>query len=84
MSEIIPPGSTWSVIGIGPRQLPMAVMAMIMGGHARVGLEDNIYYSKGVLAQSNAEFVGRVVRIAKEYGREIATTAEARRILNLK
>ena len=84
MSEIIPPGSTWSVIGIGPRQLPMAVMAMIMGGHARVGLEDNIYYSKGVLAQSNAEFVGRVVRIAKEYGREIATPAEARRILNLK
>jgi 3-keto-5-aminohexanoate cleavage enzyme len=83
MTEIIPPGSTWSVIGIGPAQLPLAVIAMAMGGHARVGLEDNIYYSKGVLAKSNAELVERVVKIAKEYGREIATPAEARRILNL-
>ena len=81
--EIIPQGSTWSVIGTGSGQLPMAMMGMVMGGHVRVGLEDNIYYSKGVLAISNAELVERVVRIAKEFGREIATPSEARKILNL-
>ncbi len=83
LSEIIPQGSTWSVIGIGPAQLSMAMMAMAMGGHVRVGLEDNIYYSKGVLAKSNAELVERVVRIAKEFGREIASPGEARKILTL-
>jgi len=83
LSEIIPQGSTWSVIGIGPGQLPMAIIGMVIGGHVRVGLEDNIYYSKGVLAKSNAELVERVVRIAKEFGREIATPQEARKILNL-
>jgi 3-keto-5-aminohexanoate cleavage enzyme len=61
----------------------MAMVAMVMGGHVRVGLEDNIYYSKGVLAKNNAELVGRVVRIAKEFGREVATPQEARRILSL-
>ncbi|MGQ9509976.1 MAG: 3-keto-5-aminohexanoate cleavage protein [Thermodesulfobacteriota bacterium] len=81
--EIIPPDSTWSVIGIGAGQLPMAIMAMTMGGHVRVGLEDNIYYSKGVLAKSNAELVERIVRISRELGREIATPHEARSILNL-
>jgi 3-keto-5-aminohexanoate cleavage enzyme len=81
--ETVPQGSTWSVIGIGQGQLPMALMAMAMGGHVRVGLEDNIYFSKGVLAKTNAELVERVVRIAKEFGREIAGPQEARRILNL-
>jgi len=83
LSEIIPEGSTWSVIGIGLGQLPMAVMAMAMGGHVRVGLEDNIYYSKGVLTKSNAELVERIVRMAKEFGREIATPSDVRKILNL-
>jgi 3-keto-5-aminohexanoate cleavage enzyme len=83
LSEIIPQGSTWSVIGIGPGQLPMAMMGMIMGGHVRVGLEDNIYYSKGVLAKSNEELVDRVVRIAKEFGREVAKPQESRKILSL-
>jgi 3-keto-5-aminohexanoate cleavage enzyme len=55
---------------------------MVMGGHVRVGLEDNIYYSKGVFAKSNAELVERVVRIAKEFGREVATPQEARKILS--
>jgi len=59
------------------------MVAMVMGGHVRVGLEDNIYYSKGVLAKNNAELVERVVRIAKEFGREVATPQEARRILSL-
>jgi 3-keto-5-aminohexanoate cleavage enzyme len=83
LSEIIPQDSTWSVIGVGPDQLPMALVAMTMGGHARVGLEDNIYYSKGVLAETNAQLVERIVRIAKEFGREIATPQESRKILNL-
>lgn len=83
LSEIIPPGSTWSVIGIGAAQLPMAVMGMILEGHIRVGLEDNLYYSKGVLAESNAQLVERVVRIAKEFGREVAVPSEARKILDL-
>jgi len=84
LSEIIPEGSTWSVIGIGPGQLSMSVMGMVMGGHVRVGLEDNIYYSKGVLAKTNAQLVERVVRIVKEFGRDIATPQESRKILNLK
>jgi 3-keto-5-aminohexanoate cleavage enzyme len=83
LSEIIPQDSTWSVIGIGPGQLPMAMIAMGMGGHVRVGLEDNTYYSKGVLAKNNAQLVERVVRIAKEFGREIATPQESKKILNL-
>jgi len=83
MTEILPEGSTWSVIGSGASQLSMAMLGMAMGGHIRVGLEDNIYYSKGVLAKTNTELVERVVRIAREYGRDIATPAEARKILNL-
>lgn len=83
LTDIIPPGSTWSVIGIGYSQLPMSMISMAMGGHVRVGLEDNIYYSKDVLAKSNAELVGRVVRLAKEYGRKVATPDEARKIVKL-
>jgi len=59
-------------------------MSIVMGGHVRVGFEDNIYLSKGVVAQSNGELVAKVVRLAKELGREIATPAEARTILGLK
>lgn len=83
LTEIIPPGSTWSVIGIGASQLPMAVMGLMMDGHVRVGLEDNIYYSKGRLAEDNAQLVERVVRISKEFGREVANPSEARKILGL-
>jgi 3-keto-5-aminohexanoate cleavage enzyme len=54
-----------------------------MGGHIRVGMEDNIYYERGVLAETNAQFVARIVRLAQEYGREVATPADARKILNL-
>ncbi len=81
--EHIPEKSIWSVIGVGKSHLPMSMMAMVMGGHIRVGLEDNLYYKRGVLAKNNAVFVQRIVRIAKEYGREVATPTEARRILGL-
>lgn len=81
--EYLPPNATWSNIGIGPGQLPMAMMALIMGGHIRVGMEDSIYVRRGVLAKTNAEIVERVVRIVREYGKEIATPAEARAILQI-
>ncbi len=75
----------WSVIGAGyPAEFNLATLAIMMGGHARVGLEDNIFVSKGVLAKSNAELVEKVVRLAREFGREIATPDEARQILGLK
>lgn len=80
----IPEGCTWTVAGIGRYQIPMATLAIVMGGHARVGFEDNVYLSKGVLAKSNGELVEKVVRIARELGREIATPDEAREILGLK
>lgn len=83
LQEFLPESATWSVIGIGKGQLPVSMMALVMGGHIRVGLEDGIYYKRGELAKSNAQFVERMVRIAGEYGRDVATTAEARKILGL-
>jgi 3-keto-5-aminohexanoate cleavage enzyme len=79
----IPPDCTWTVAGIGRHQTRMAALALAMGGHVRVGFEDNVYYRKGELADSNARFVERVVRIAREVGREPADVAQARRILKL-
>ncbi|MFC1867581.1 3-keto-5-aminohexanoate cleavage protein [Thermodesulfobacteriota bacterium] len=83
MVRCIPEGSPWSVCAVGMNEFPMTTMAMIMGGHIRVGFEDNIYLAKGVPAKSNAELVAKAVRIAKELGREIATPDEAREILHL-
>jgi 3-keto-5-aminohexanoate cleavage enzyme len=83
LTETIPSGSTWSVAGIGASELPLAVQAILQGGHVRVGFEDNIFYTKGVLAKSNAQLVERVVRISREIGRELASPAEARQILGL-
>ena len=82
--DYLPPQSTWSVIGIGKTHLPMSVMGLILNGHIRVGMEDNIYFKKGELAKTNAQFVERIVRIAREYGREVATPQEARKILQIK
>lgn len=76
-------GTHWGVAGIGRHQLPLAVHAMILGGHVRVGFEDNVYYRKGELAKSNAQLVERVVRIAKELDRPVATPAQARKILGI-
>jgi 3-keto-5-aminohexanoate cleavage enzyme len=81
--ESAPAGATWSVAGMGRSQLPMALLGMVMGGHVRVGLEDNVFFSKGVLARSSAELVARVVRIAGELGRGVASCAQARELLSL-
>jgi len=80
--DYLPAGCTWSVAGIGRQQLPMAMAAIAMGGHVRVGLEDNIYYSKGRLA-TNDELVARIVRVANELGRPVATPDQARELLGL-
>ena len=80
----IPADATYTVAGIGRYEFPLAAAAIIDGGHVRVGFEDNVYLSKGVLARSNGELVEKVVRIAREFGRDIATPAEARQILSLK
>lgn len=84
MVESIPQGSTWTASGIGAAQLPLATTAILLGGNVRVGLEDNIYYSRGVLSEGNAPLVARAVRLAKELGRVVAAPDEARRILHIK
>lgn len=84
MAESVPAGATYTVAGIGRFEFPLAMAAIIHGGHVRVGFEDNVYLSKGVLAKSNGELVAKVVRMAKEMGREIANPTEAREILGLK
>jgi 3-keto-5-aminohexanoate cleavage enzyme len=81
--ESLPHRCTWTVAGIGRCELPLATMAILMGGHVRVGFEDNVYYKKGVVADSNAQLVERVARIAGELGREIATPDQTREILGL-
>jgi 3-keto-5-aminohexanoate cleavage enzyme len=80
----IPAGSTWTATGIGRHAFTLAAHAIAMGGNVRVGFEDNLNLERGVPAKSNGELVAKVVRIAKELGREIATSAEAREILGLK
>lgn len=82
LAESIPPGSTWSVAGIGKSEIPLAAVAIATGGHVRVGLEDNLYMPDGSPA-SNLELVEKVAAIAREIGREIAAPEEARSILSL-
>lgn len=83
MVRQLPKNATFSVAGVGRWQLPMTTAAIVLGGHVRVGLEDNIYYSKGKLA-ANREFVARMRRIAKSMQRDVASPDEARKILGLK
>ena len=81
--DFLPENTTWSIAGIGKGQLPMSMMALIMGGHIRVGMEDNIYYRRGELARNNAQFVERIVKLSAAYGRAVASPEEAREILGL-
>ncbi len=79
----LPPRSTFTVAGVGRHQLPMADLAAKKGGNGRVGLEDNIYLSKGVLAKGSWELVAEAAKRARAAGREIATPAQARELLRL-
>lgn len=80
---LLPADSTWQVAAVGRFQLPLTTMAMTMGGHVRVGLEDNIYLARGVLAQ-NHELVARTARIAGELGRPLMTPDDVRRRLKFR
>lgn len=81
--DALPDGSSWQVVTIGKNQIPLSMMALAMGGNIRVGFEDNVYIEHGVLAVSNAQFVEKAVRIARELGREIATPEEARAMMEM-
>lgn len=83
MISQLPKGSTWTVAGVGRHQLPMAELAADRGGNGRVGLEDNIYLSKGVLAKGSWELVAETARRARARGRELATPSQARELLRL-
>ncbi|MBQ3400074.1 MAG: 3-keto-5-aminohexanoate cleavage protein [Lachnospiraceae bacterium] len=77
------PGSTWSAFGVGHSAMEILYATVALGGHIRVGMEDNVMYSKGVLAESNRQFVERAARVIREFGNEVATPADAREILGL-
>ncbi|MDR1292481.1 MAG: 3-keto-5-aminohexanoate cleavage protein [Clostridiales Family XIII bacterium] len=81
--ESVAPGSTWSAFGVGAGAMEILYATVAMGGHIRVGMEDNVLYSKGVLAENNMVFVKRAKRIIEEFGCEAATPDEARAILGL-
>lgn len=83
LAESIPANSTWSAIGASKDQLAINTMSIVLGGHVRVGMEDSVYYRKGELAKTNAQFVERIVDLSRILGREIATPNEARQILGL-
>lgn len=78
------PGSTWSAFGVGKGAMEIMYSAIAAGGHIRVGMEDNVMYKKGQLAESNMQLIARARRVIEEYGLEVATPDEAREILGLK
>jgi len=80
---MIPANAVWYAFGIGSWEMPFVALSTISGGHARVGLEDNVYLEKGVLAQNNAELVTKAVRIIRDLGNDIATPQEARTLLKI-
>ena len=83
MVDSLPKNATWCGTGIGKSEFDIAAVSIVMGGNVRVGFEDNVYIEKGVLAKSNGELVEKVVKLANILKREIATPADARRILGL-
>ena len=83
MKSMLPAGANWSAFGVGAQQFPMTALAIVLGGHVRVGLEDNLYSAKGELAKGNAPLVERAVRIIRDLGADVATPADARKILGL-
>ena len=81
--DLLPPDSMFSVLGIGAVEFEATTLSMLLGGNVRVGFEDNIYIEKGKLAESNAESVAKIVRMARELGREITSPGEAREMLGI-
>lgn len=83
LKSLLPEGSTWSALGIGSAHVPIMLTTIAMGGHLRVGMEDNVYYGPGVLATSNAQLVTRAADIIRIAGNKVATPEDAREILGL-
>ena len=83
LTSILPENCEWAGFGIGRHEFPMVAQAALLGGHCRVGMEDNVYISKGVLAEDNAELVAKAANIIELLGGKVATTAEARELLKL-
>lgn len=83
MRNLLPPGSPWFAFGISLHQFPMVAQAVLLGGHVRVGLEDNLYLEKGKLAPSNAALVEKAASIIEVLGDQVASVAEAREILGI-
>jgi uncharacterized protein (DUF849 family) len=83
MSSLLPEGSVWSAFGIGAAEFPIVAQSYLLGGHVRVGLEDNVYIEKRKLARDNAQLVEKAVRIVRDLGGTVATPDDARRILSL-
>ncbi|MCP4755941.1 MAG: 3-keto-5-aminohexanoate cleavage protein, partial [Proteobacteria bacterium] len=83
-SECLPSDSTWSIFGVARTQFPMAAMGVLLGGHVRVGFEDNLYLGKGVKAESNAQLVERAVAIIRDLNKDVASVEETREILGLR
>ena len=81
--SLLPRDAIWAAFGIGSLQFPMAAQAVVLGGHVRVGLEDNLYLKRGVLAPSNAALVEKAATIVELLGEQVATPKEARAILGL-
>ena len=81
--SMLPPGAIWQAIGIGRAQLPLSFAALALGGNLRVGFEDNVYFRKGELAKSNAQFVTRAVELVHAAGREVATPSDVRERLGV-
>lgn len=79
----LPEGAEWQCLAVGRYQLPLTTMGILLGGHVRVGMEDNVYFRKGELAESNAQLVRRTVELADHLDRPVATTDQARDILDL-
>ena len=83
MVETLPESVEFNVLGFGPHQLPLTTMGLLLGGHVRVGLEDNLYYRRGTLAESNAQLVARAAEVAELLGRPVATPETARELLGI-
>jgi uncharacterized protein (DUF849 family) len=82
--NLLPQGAIWSAFGLGQSEFPMVAQSWLYGGHVRVGMEDNIFLEKGVLAQSNAELVAKAVDIIKQLGGQVASAVQTRDMLNLR
>ena len=81
--DLLPSDSMFSTIGIAAAELPATIQSILLGGNVRVGMEDNLFYRKGVLAESNAQLVERIAKLGTELGREPASPQEARRLLGI-